>query len=60
MPVKVSIVCILSIQTLLFLALAFYTVRTTGSTDGLADIANSQLVWTDAAALAVAAGLRRK
>jgi hypothetical protein len=58
--VKVFIVCTLSLQTLLFLALAFYVVHTTGSTDGLADIANSKLVWIDTAALAVAAGLRRK
>ncbi|AGB27284.1 hypothetical protein Mycsm_07190 (plasmid) [Mycobacterium sp. JS623] len=57
---KVFIVSILAIQTLLFLALAFYTVHTTGSTDGLADIANSKLMWINAAALAVAAGLRRK
>ena len=57
---KTLIICILFLQTLLFLALAFYTVHTTGSTDGLADIANSKLVWIEAAALAVAAGLRRK
>lgn len=57
---KVLIVCILATQTLLFVALAFYTVHTTGSTDGLADIANSKLMWINATALAVAAGLRRK
>ena len=57
---KVFIICILSIQTLLFLGLAFYTVHTAGSTDGLADIANSKLVWVEYAALAVAAGLRKK
>lgn len=57
---KALIITILAIQTLLFLALAFYTVHTTGSTDGLADIANSKLMWINAAALAVAAGLRKK
>ena len=57
---KVFIISILAIQTLLFLALAFYTVHTTGSTDGLADIANAKLLCIDAAALAVAAGLRKK
>lgn len=57
---KALIICILAIQTLAFLALAFYTVHITGSTNGLADIANSKVMWIEVAALAVAAGLRRK
>lgn len=57
---RVLIICILAIQTLAFLALAFYAVHITGSTNGLADIANSKLIWIEVAALAVAAGLREK
>jgi hypothetical protein len=57
---RTLIICLLALQTLLLLALAFYTVHTTGSTAGVADIANSKLLWISTGALAVAAGLRKK
>jgi hypothetical protein len=43
----------------LYLVVCFYVVHRTGSTEGLADIGNATLLSVTAAALAVAAGLRK-
>lgn len=60
MKTKNLIIVILSAHSVAYLALCFYVVARTGSTDGLADIGNTTLLWVVATALAVAAGLRRK
>jgi hypothetical protein len=57
---KTFIIFVLATQGLLFLGFAFYTVHTTGRTDGLADIANSTLMCIECTVLAVAAGFRKK
>lgn len=44
----------------LYLVFGFYVVHTTGSAAGLADIGNAKLAWVGVAALAVAAGARKK
>lgn len=54
------IIMILSVHSFAFLALCFYVVARTGSTDGLADIGNTTLLSVVVTALAVAAGLREK
>ena len=54
------IIIILAAHSVAYLALCFYVVARTGSTDGLADIGNTTLLSVVATALAVAAGLRNK
>lgn len=54
------IILILAVHSFAYLALCFYVVARTGSTDGLADIGNATLLSVVATSLAVAAGLRGK
>lgn len=56
----IIIIIILSAHSFAYLALCFYVVARTGSTDGLADIGNTTLLSVVATALVVAAGLRSK
>ena len=54
------IIIILAAHSVAYLALCFYVVARTGSTDGLADIGNATLLSVVATGLAVAVGLREK
>jgi len=54
------IILILAAHSVAYLTLCFYVVARTGSTDGLAGIGDTTLLWVVATALAVAAGLRKK
>jgi hypothetical protein len=53
-------IIMLAVYGCLYLALCFYTVHVTGSTDGLVDIGQAAVLTVAATALAVAAGLRTK
>ena len=53
-------IIMLAVYGCLHLALCFYTVHVTGSTDGLVDIGQAAVLTEAATALAVAAGLRTK
>ena len=60
MNTKNLIIIILAAHSVAYLALCFYVVARTGSTDGLADIGNATLLSVVATGLAVAAGLRKR
>ena len=57
---KFAMIIMLAVYGCLYLALCFYTVHVSGSTDGLVDIGQAAVLTVAATALAVAAGLRTK
>lgn len=57
---KNAIVIVLAGLLYLYLVFGFYLVHTTGSVAGLADIGNTKMLVVGVAALAVAAGARKK
>lgn len=56
---KIAMIILLAGLGYMYLVLCFYVVHRTGSTEGMADIGNTALLSVAAAALAVAAGLRK-
>ena len=57
---KIAMIVMLAGLGYLYLALCFYVVHRTGSTEGLADIGNAAVLSVAATGVAVAAGLRAK